>query len=93
MVKSIGLEGMKGYEIDVEVNVRTDREQCVIGLPDTSMKESRERILANLYALDFDLSLKRITIQLSPSDKRKNGIGFDCAMLCISQVKFEPIVN
>lgn len=91
MVKSIGLEGMKGYEIVVEADVRTDREQCVIiGLPDTSMKESRERILANLYALDFDLALKRITIQLSPSDKRKNGIGFDCAMLLAVLMKIMP---
>lgn len=82
MIKSIGLEGMKGYEIHVEADVRNDREQCVIiGLPDTSMKESRERILSNLYALNFDLSLKRITIQLSPSDQRKNGVGYDCAML------------
>lgn len=42
MIKSIGLEGMKGYEIHVEADVRTDREACVIiGLPDTTMKESR----------------------------------------------------
>lgn len=82
MIKSIGLEGMKGYEIYVEADVRNDREQCVIiGLPDASMKESRERILSNLYALNFDLSLKRMTIQLSPPDQRKNGIGYDCAML------------
>ena len=82
MIKSIGLEGMKGYEIVVEADVRTDREQCIIiGLPDMSMKESKERILSNLYALNLDLSMKRITIQLSPSDKRKIGVGYDCAML------------
>lgn len=46
-----------------------------------SMKESKARIMSNLYALDFDLSLKRITIQLSPSDQRKIGVGYDCAML------------
>lgn len=49
MVKSIGLEGMKGYEIIVEADVRNDREQFVIiGLPDASMKESKERIISNL---------------------------------------------
>lgn len=50
-------------------------------LPDLSMKESRERIVSNLYRLNFDLSLKRMTVQLSPPDKRKIGIGYDCAML------------
>lgn len=91
MIKSIGLEGMKGYEINVEADVRTDREACVIiGLPDTTMRESRERILANLYALNYDLSLKRITIQLSPPDKRKTGIGYDCAMLIAVLKKLMP---
>ena len=82
MVKSVGLEGLKGYCIDIEADVRTDKEACIIiGLPDLSMKESRERILSNLYRLNFDLSLKRMTVQLSPPDKRKVGIGYDCAML------------
>ncbi|WP_161952357.1 hypothetical protein [Metalysinibacillus jejuensis] len=52
MVKSVGLEGLKGYCIDIEADVRTDKEACIIiGLPDLSMKESRERILSNLYRL------------------------------------------
>lgn len=35
------------------------------------MKESKESIFSNLYALHIDLSMKKITIHLSPSDKRK----------------------
>lgn len=55
---------------------------CVIvGLPDASMKESKERILSDLHLLDLDLTLKKITIHLSPSDKRKIGVGYECAML------------
>ena len=82
MVKSVGLEGLKGYCIDIEADVRTDKEACIIiGLPNLSMKESRERILSNLYRLNFDLSLKCMTVQLSPPDKRKVGIGYDCAMV------------
>ena len=79
---SVGLDGMRGYRVMIEANVRTDKELCtIIGLPDTSIKESKERIISNLYALEYDLSLKKITIQLSPSDKRKTGTGYDAAMV------------
>lgn len=68
--------------VHVEADVRLEKEQCVIvGLPDASMKESKERILSNLHLLQLDLTLKKITIHLSPSDKRKMGVGYDCAML------------
>ena len=50
MIRSVGLEGMKGYVVYVEADVRLEKEQCVIvGLPDASMKESKERILSNLH--------------------------------------------
>lgn len=79
---SVGLDGMRGYRVMIEANVRTDKELCtIIGLPDTSIKESKERIISNLYALEYDLSMKKITIQLSPSDKRKTGTGYDAAMV------------
>lgn len=82
MICSVGLEGMRGYVVNIEADVRFDKEQCVIvGLPDTSIKESKGRILSNLHAQNFDLMLEKITIHLSPSDKRKIGVGYDCAML------------
>ena len=45
------------------------------------MKESKERILSCLHTLDIDVSMKKITIHLSPADQRKTGTGHDCAML------------
>lgn len=82
MIQSVGLEGMRGYPVIVEADVRIEKEQCVIvGLPDASLKESKERILSNLHLLNLDLALKKITIHLSPSDRRKIGVGYDCAML------------
>lgn len=81
-VKSIGLEGMQGYPVVAEANVREEKEACVIiGLPDAPMKESKERVLSCLHALDVDVSMKKITIHLSPADQRKTGTGHDCAML------------
>lgn len=81
-VMSVGLQGLKGERIRVEADIRIDKEQCVIiGLPDASIKESKERILSCLHHLDFDLTMKKITIHLSPADIRKSGTGFDGAIL------------
>ncbi|WP_312755104.1 ATP-binding protein [Rummeliibacillus suwonensis] len=91
---SVGPEGMRGYRVMIEANVRTEKELCtIIGLPDTSIKESKERILSNLYALDYDLSMKKITLQLSPSDKLKTGTGYDAAMVLavIEQLVESPL--
>ena len=44
---SVGLEGMRGHMVVVEANVGDEKEACIIiGLPDASMKESKERILS-----------------------------------------------
>ncbi|WP_186321504.1 YifB family Mg chelatase-like AAA ATPase [Bacillus sp. FJAT-22090] len=81
-VMSVGLEGMKGHRVVIEANVRDEKEACIIiGLPDAPMKESKERILSCLHTLGIDVSMKKITIHLSPADKRKTGTGHDCAML------------
>ncbi|WP_338152468.1 YifB family Mg chelatase-like AAA ATPase [Indiicoccus explosivorum] len=81
-VYSVGMHGLKGQVIKVEATVRDDKEQCVIiGLPDASIKESKERILNCLHALNEDIDMKKITIHLSPADIRKQGTSYDAAML------------
>lgn len=91
---SVGLQGMKGHKVAVEANVRPDKEKCVIiGLPDASIKESKERLLSCLHALNLDIEMKKITIHLSPADIRKSGTGFDCAMLLavLQEVLEQPL--
>lgn len=93
-VMSVGLQGLRGEKVRVEADVRIDKEQCVIiGLPDASIKESKERILSCLHHLQFDLSMKKLTIHLSPADIRKSGTGFDGAMLlaAIQQLSRQPL--
>lgn len=76
------MSGLAGQIIQVEATVRDDKESCVIiGLPDVSIKESRERILNCLHALGKDIDMKKITIHLSPADVRKQGTSYDAAML------------
>ena len=93
-VLSVGLEGMKGHVVRVEANVRPEKDQFVIvGLPDASIKESKERVLSCLHSLDIDLDMKKVTVHLSPADKRKSGTGYDAAMLVavLREVMEEPI--
>lgn len=73
-VTSIGLKGLEGYRIRVEVQVKEGMESIVIvGLPDASVKESKERVSAALHTMGFPLVEKRIVINLSPSEQKKNG--------------------
>ena len=93
-VISVGLEGMRGHRVIIEANVRDEKEACIIiGLPDAPMKESKERILSCLHTLGVDVSMKKMTIHLSPADKRKTGTGHDCAMLNVMLTVDEPRAN
>ncbi|MCA1322472.1 ATP-binding protein [Bacillus tianshenii] len=80
-VTSISLKGLEGYRIQVEVQVKEGMESIVIvGLPDASVKESKERVSAALHTMGFPLVDKRIVINLSPSEQKKNGPLFDLAI-------------
>ena len=80
-VSSIGLKGLEGYRVQVEVRISQDTESMVIvGLPDASVKEARERVMASLAHFDFDVTDKKVVVNLSPSDQKKNGSLFDLAI-------------
>jgi predicted ATPase with chaperone activity len=53
---SIGLKGMEGYIVQVEVRASIGTDSIIIaGLPDASVKESKERVAAALHALGYSL--------------------------------------
>ncbi|GAA0432141.1 YifB family Mg chelatase-like AAA ATPase [Lentibacillus halophilus] len=80
-VSSIGLKGMEGYRVDVEVQLLPGIEGVhIVGLPDASVKESKDRVMAALYANDCDVPDKKIVINLSPAEQKKNSPIFDLAM-------------
>jgi magnesium chelatase family protein len=80
-VLSIGLKGLEGYRVQVEVQASPGVESMVIvGLPDASVKESKERVLSAIRALGGDVIKKKIVVNLSPSEQKKNGPLFDLAM-------------
>ncbi|SFB19556.1 MULTISPECIES: YifB family Mg chelatase-like AAA ATPase [unclassified Bacillus (in: firmicutes)] len=77
-VNSIGLKGMEGYRLVVEAQVLPGPDLFVIvGLPDASVKESRERVVAALHTIGYNTISQKIIINLSPSEQKKNGPMFD----------------
>lgn len=93
-IYSVGLEGSQGHIVTIEARIREEKENLVIvGLPDAILKESRERVSSALNALSLNLSSTKVTIQLFPSDRQKQGTGFDLAMALavIDRMKKRPL--
>lgn len=80
-VKSSCVAGIDGHLIDVEVDISNGLPGMhVVGLPDSSVRESLERVRAAIRNCGFTFPMKRITINLAPADMRKEGSAFDLAI-------------
>ncbi len=81
VISSIGLKGIEGYSVQVEVQLLPGVEGVsIVGLPDVSVKESKDRVMAALYANHCEVPDKKIVINLSPAEQKKNSPIFDLAM-------------
>lgn len=81
IVSSIGLNGIEGYRVQVEVQLLPGIEGVsIVGLPNASVKESKDRVMGALYANDCEVPDKKIIINLSPAEQKKNSPVFDLAM-------------
>ncbi len=77
-IRSAAVLGIDAYDITVEVDVAPGLPQWVIvGLPASTVKESRERVSAALINSGFSVPPRRITVNLAPADTRKEGTAFD----------------
>ena len=74
-----GLSGVEGFAVNVEVYVAsTSMPQLeIIGLPDASVKESRDRVGAAIVNSGFAMPIARVTVNLAPADRKKEGPAFD----------------
>ena len=81
ILKSVALYGLQGYIIQVEVDIAGGLPAFdVVGLPDTAIRESRDRVRAALKNAGFEFPVRRITVNLAPADIRKEGPGYDLAL-------------
>jgi magnesium chelatase family protein len=71
----VGIDAVKvGVEVDVSGGLPT---LVVVGLPDAAVQESRERVKAALKNADFAFPMRKIVVNLTPADLRKEGPSFD----------------
>jgi magnesium chelatase family protein len=64
--------------VRVEVDISNGLPGCnIVGLPETAIKESRDRVRSALLNAGFDMPCRRITVNLSPADLPKEGARFD----------------
>ncbi|MBQ6807856.1 MAG: YifB family Mg chelatase-like AAA ATPase [Firmicutes bacterium] len=77
-VNSCALSGLNGYRLTVEADVGLGLSAFdIVGLPDASVRESRERVRAAVKNSDYDFPLRRITVNLAPADIKKIGPSLD----------------
>lgn len=80
-VLSACLHGVDGKLVEVEVDLSNGLPQMsIVGLPDSAIKESMERVRAAIKNCGFTFPLQRITVNLAPADVRKEGSAFDLAI-------------
>ena len=77
-IVSSGIAGLDGYKVEVECSVSSGLSAFeIVGLPDASVKEARERVLSAIGSAGFDFPLGKVTVNLAPGNIRKEGSGFD----------------
>ena len=81
-VISTGLFGMEAYMVGVEADIAGGLPRFdMVGLPDTAVSESRERVRSAIRNNGYDFPPSRITINLSPADIKKEGPIYDLPIL------------
>lgn len=94
-IKSVGIFGIESYMIEIEADVSGGL-PCfdIVGLPDTAVKESRDRVRAAVKNGGYKFPTGRITVNLAPADKKKEGAVYDLPILlsilsASGQLKFD----
>jgi len=83
LTQSAAVYGIDALIVDIEVNLQPMPNQndgplvIVVGLPDTAVRESRERIRAAISNSSFFFPFQKVTINLAPADVKKEGASFD----------------
>ena len=78
IIKTMSTQGLDGYLIEVQVDVSPGMpDWIIVGLPDTSVKEAKERVRTAIKNLGYEFQSKKIVVNLAPANTRKEGSLFD----------------
>ena len=99
VVNSFSIVGIVAYLVKIEIDTLAGMPSiCIVGMGDTAIKESRERLEAAIINTKFEFPRLKIVINLSPSDIKKRGSHFDLGMaigllLQTRQIRAKEIEN
>ncbi len=96
-IRSIGLYGMDAYMVETEADVSKGQQAFdIVGLPDSAVRESRDRVRSAIKNCGYKYPLGHITVNLAPADIRKEGSVYDLPVLLallIANKQIEPTVD
>lgn len=99
IVKSMSLHGLEGYPIEVQVDVSGGL-PCfeIVGLPDTSIREAKERVKTAIKNSGYELQSRRIIVNLAPANTKKEGSYLDlpiaiAILLNIGEIQSKDLEN
>ncbi len=79
--RSLAVFGIDSYPVDIEADMSMGLPTfTIVGLPDSAVRESRQRVTAAIANLGFRLPGKKITINMAPAGRKKEGPGFDLSI-------------
>ncbi len=94
IIKSMALHGLDGYLVQVQVDVSTGLPGWeMVGLPDTSVKEAKERVKTAIKNAGEEFPSRKIVVNLAPASTKKEGTFFDLAIAVGILVATESIAN
>lgn len=92
-VMSVGVFGMHTYMVQIEADISMGKAKFdVVGLPDTAVTESRERVRAAMKNSGFDFPILHITVNLAPADIKKEGPIYDLPILIAMMMASKQLV-
>ncbi len=78
ITKSIALQGLNGYLVAIQIDIGNGLPDFqIVGLPDTSVKESKERVKTAIKNSNIEFLSRKIIVNLSPASTKKEGSMFD----------------
>lgn len=81
-IKSFGFSGLCTFCVNVEVDISKGLPAFdIVGLPDTTVKESKDRVRSSIKNCNFTFPVSKITVNLAPANIKKNGPVYDLPIL------------
>ncbi len=93
LVKTYGsaVQGIDALIVTIEVSVSPGFSYCIVGLPDTAVKESYQRVISALGQSGFAMPRRNIVVNMAPADVKKEGAAYDLPIAVALMVASEQI--